>query len=167
MLLSTVRKAVIFLLVFFFILNSTAFYLMLEIQRYRMKSDLELHAVKRNVEVVSIEEKDLPARIIRTGKKEISYQGKLYDVIREARGKGYIRFYCIRDTKEENILGCMNHTGTNKLISLLLDDLLKMAPDGRQQKVRTVPPSELVFPFLEESSESLHPSVITPPPERA
>ncbi len=42
---------------------------------------------------------------IQTDEDEISYQGKMYDVISSRRGEdGFVYYSCINDTKEENLI---------------------------------------------------------------
>ncbi|MCX6243297.1 MAG: hypothetical protein NTU98_01215 [Bacteroidetes bacterium] len=161
------RKVVLFLLGFFFLLNSISLYFILEVHRHRISSMIEKHAIKKGVEVLSVDRKDLSALVIRKDKKEISCQGRLYDVISEVQEKDHVDFYCIRDTKEEDIISGMHKTGSNKLVSLLLNDFVKFhSPETENQLL--LPPSFVIeYPALKDMIDSYNPSLITPPPERS
>lgn len=161
------KRTIIFLLVFFFILNSTSLYLILEIHRHRISASLEKNVVTEKVEIITVNRKDLSGSLIRLDKKEISFHGKLYDVIIETQEKDHIHFYCIRDTKEENIMAGMHKTGGNKLVTLLLNDFVKITHSGRAIADTPAFFSEVKFPELKDTFLSIHPSADSPPPKTA
>jgi hypothetical protein len=161
------KKIILFLLVSFFILNSAGVYLILEIHRYRINARMEKNPTTEKAFMLSISREDMARSVIRLTSNEISFQGNLYDVIREIGDNDHVHFYCIQDTEEENLASCMHKIGGNKLVMLLLNDFLKIQPDDGKPSSLPLLAVEMKYPALVESIQTVYPPVFSPPPERS
>ena len=101
----------------------------------------------------------------RVEKKEIRYQGLLYDVIREVQNRKTTIFYCIHDKKEENLLGIMKTVNKNKFLLSLWDHIIKIAIPPFEMPASGPSALKVIF---RQSSVSLHSALLaiwSPPPE--
>jgi hypothetical protein len=100
-----------------------------------------------------------------TGCNEISLDGKLYDIFYKVRKGPRVHYFCLRDSREEVLLAGMKKVMNTRMISLLLDDTLKIFPvdegNARTELVR----EDVRFIRFTELAESITPDCLTPPPE--
>ena len=160
------KNTIAYLLLFYFTLNPLAFYIMLELHKLYMTSELEKNNDKGKITVLAIPDPDTAGSFHRNNTHEISYQGRYYDVVKEERKNGHLLFYCIHDNKEETLISFMKKLTRHKLFSFPIEDVVKIFP-GSNHLDHLIPSSEMQFPGLTLLMKSMTPPTFTPPPEQS
>jgi|GEM_PF-1821450 hypothetical protein len=113
-----------------------------------------------------------------TGEDEIMYQGRMYDVARsEHTPDGLVHFYCVNDTREENLRTSFNQQILDQVTPsgkseagkphklALLDFLKDYVPVVKETPFAFTPTSLLHFSnYAIGYYPSLSPDIISPPP---
>jgi hypothetical protein len=158
------KRLLIFPLLFFFALNPLAFYLMLEMHKIRMEAETGENNKQGNITILVIPEHNPPVSFQWKDKKEFSFEGKYYDIVKLERKDGKLYFSCIRDINEDTLLAFMKKLTGNKYFSFSPDDIMKMPPPGIRHGVLHSS-SEYRFPMISERMESLVQGTLFQPPK--
>jgi hypothetical protein len=150
-----------------FLFNTLGYYFVFELYKFYVKKEIQTLTHKGSAELTILEVADTQhdPGFQRVEKKEIRYNGSLYDVIKEIQTGTTTIFYCIHDTKEENLLATMKTVNKNKFLLSLWDHVIKIAIPHFEMPAAN--PSTLILIFY-QSSVSLHSALLSkwsPPPE--
>src|SRR3989339_594589 len=103
------RNIMLLLVVLVFAFNSFGFVFYFLIERENAKEEafkkMVLPESKEKIEILSISKSVINEGKIfqRIHKKEIKYEGKMYDIVKEEKRSDRIIFYCIHDEKEDKL----------------------------------------------------------------
>jgi len=117
------------LILFLFLYNSMGYYLIFELNKYRVKKEIQSLA-RMNPEGITILEILNPEQhpdFNRPEENEIIFRGKRYDVVKETREGKTVQFHCKRDYKEETLLSCFTRMNHSKFSQELEEQLIKIA----------------------------------------
>jgi hypothetical protein len=104
-----IRNIMFLLVAFVFVFNSFGFIFYFLIEREYAKEEafeeIALQNSEEKIEAISISRSviDEGKNFQRINRKEIRYEGKMYDVIKEENRSDEIVFYCIHDEKEDKL----------------------------------------------------------------
>jgi hypothetical protein len=163
------KKSLAYLLLILFLFNSMGYYFIFELHKYHVKKEIQANSnkISRALRILKIRDAESDHEFQRVENKEIRYQGFLFDVIKEVRNGKTTIFYCIHDTKEENLLATMNSVNKNKFLLSLFDHIIKIAIPPFTIALTNSLSRKVIFPQI----SSLLPSVLlgtwSPPPEVA
>ena len=161
------KKIPAYLLLFLFLFNSTGYYFIFELHKYQVKKKIQVHADKSSaaLTVIKVSGTEDDPCFQRIEKKEIRFNGSLYDVIKEVRSGETTIFYCIPDKKEENLLSVMKTINKNKFLLSLWDHVIKIAIHHPALPLADPSVSKLLFPRISVSLRSVLLTKWSPPPE--
>ncbi len=128
-----------------------------------MQSVIQMHPV--NLTILNITNADRNPDFRRIDKREIKYKGKLYDVVREISNGHTTVFYCLHDSKEENIFAGLKKAHYHKLYLALWEHLINIAFPESAVSVNHTSFSELTYPHITISLKSSLLPTWSPPPE--
>ena len=163
------KRTAVFILLLLFLYNTTCYYLVFEVMKNRIRREMQEKMEKGGSPLVILElrTEGIGSEYQRVDKKEIRYQGRMYDVIKEVRTGGITIFYCIHDKKEENLLATMKTMGTSKVLHLLWEQVIKIAIPQFTVPSPVINHSEISYPSICISFYSAPLSSDVPPPETA
>jgi len=123
------KKTLIFSLLFLFLFNTLGYYVIFELSKFLIKKEMREMVSRQTsaVTVLTVPDAENNPDLRRIDKREILFKHKMYDIIREVRQGKSITFYCIRDTKEENLLAGFKKINTNRITLALLKNLITAA----------------------------------------
>ena len=98
------RKFAAYFLVSIMVFYTAGFYLVFELNRFLVKSEMSTQiSTNRNLSVEKIVVTGIPRFLKIIGENEVEFRGKMYDVIyRKSVGRTTV-YYCIHDSREDNI----------------------------------------------------------------
>ncbi len=101
------KKTISILFLFIFIYNLLGYYTVFKIfqahVRYEVKLTIKHSVPDDELVLISVKFNDKSKLTWFKPGKEFRYQGEMYDVVRKEIKNGYIVYYCISDTKENNL----------------------------------------------------------------
>ncbi len=154
-------------LLFFILFNSMGYYILFELDKLMVRKEMnaQISGTSSILICLTINKGEQNTSFHRLGREEIEYNGRLYDVFREVdKGDSKI-FFCIPDTKEEQLYAGLKRINHTKQKSSLWDHMVKIAlPEGIMPLVY-ISPDILKFPFLKIQLNSSFLPTWSPPPE--
>jgi len=161
------KKTLPYLLLVIFLFNSLGYYFIFELYKYNVKKEMQTQSCKSSMALTILQISDIlyNSEFQRVEKKEIRYKGSLYDVIKEVHTGTTTIFYCIHDTKEENLLAAMKTVNKNKFLLSLWDHLVKIAIPQFEMPLSDPNTSKVIFPVITISLPSVLLTNWSPPPE--
>ena len=98
------RKFAAYFLVSTIVFYTAGFYLVFELNRFLVKSEMSTQiSANRNLSVEKIVVTGTPRFLKFIGKNELEFRGKMYDVLyRKSVGHTTV-YYCIHDSREDNV----------------------------------------------------------------
>jgi hypothetical protein len=103
----------------------------------------------------------------RMDKREIRFNGQMYDVVREI-DKGDVKlFFCIPDTKEDQLYAGLKRINHNKQRLNLWDHMVKIALPENVMNLQHISSESISFPHIQISLYSALVPTWSPPPERS
>ncbi|XZF16200.1 hypothetical protein ACTHGU_08685 [Chitinophagaceae bacterium MMS25-I14] len=83
-------------------------YLQFKIQQWYIREEME-HTILCTVsekyqDILSVKTGEAPLFSLEPGGRELQYKGDMYDIVRTDTVQGTIRYHCIKDTKETQLL---------------------------------------------------------------
>lgn len=152
----------------FFLFNIMGYQVLFEIKKSKIKKEIGLLTRDQKVAltVISMEELSQDPGFRRQGKDEFIYRGKLYDVVYKKHLNGTVFFYCIHDTKEEQLAAGFRKLVDDKMIQSVQDHLIKIAVPVAVSGTRFGDPSPMAtFPSFTISLTTIYIPVWSPPPK--
>jgi hypothetical protein len=161
------KKVFLYFVLFLFLLNTTGYFLVFEVQKYHVKKTMQSLVKKPGNSIVILELNDSEGKreFQRTDRSEIRHNGSMYDVILEIPKGETTVFYCIHDSREENLLAMMKIMNNKKMMQLIWEQVVKIAFPRVLTEPVLLASSELEFQYL---NESVFPVFLTregPPPK--
>ena len=164
---SDLKKAVAFIILFFFLFNTMGFYLLFELNKFlakrEMQSVIQMHPV--HLTILKITDADRNHDFHRIDKREIEYKGKLYDVVREIGNGSTKVFFCLYDSKEENVFAGLKKAHYHKIYLALWEQLSNITFPESADRIDYTSFSELTYPHIIISLKSSLLPTWSPPPE--
>lgn len=172
-------KNIMFLLVaFVFAFNSFGFIFYFLIERANAKEEafeeIVLLKSKVKIEVLSISKSVINESKVfqRINKKEIRYEGKMYDIVKEEKRTDKIIFYCIHDEREDKLEKDFAKTVNKNLnqkatvgSSINFNHLIQYAEYGMKWGIES-PINKVDYSNYLNSNYHLNtPKILTPPPK--
>jgi hypothetical protein len=117
------------LLVAVFLYNVFGFYVVFQVNRAKVRSEMkqQLADARKKVHVLRIFDPERTPAFRRIHAKEFSYKGQMFDVLREVRQGRTTLFYCLRDVKEEILMAGLRKTANSKESQNLVHHLITLA----------------------------------------
>ena len=163
------KKAVALALLFFILFNSMGYYILFELDKMIVRKEMNALTLRTTTKLVclKIEDAEHNPSFHRRGDKEIEFDGRLYDVVREInKGKAKLIF-CIRDTKEEQLYSGLKRINHNKQRTNLWDHMVQLALPEGAMTLELISPGILKFPFLKIQLLSSFLPTWSPPPKNS
>ncbi|MCX6284826.1 MAG: hypothetical protein NTW31_11410 [Bacteroidetes bacterium] len=165
------KKTLTIFVLFAMLFNTAGYYIVYEFGRYLIKKEvtslLEHGYLDHQLSVFSIYNPPANPAFRRVDKHEIVYQGNLYDVAREVKKGKTITFYCIRDTREENLIAGMNSMQQKKKATNLLQHLVSIALPVTMELAHPPSTTRITYPLVSENFDGNPLIPFSPPPEIA
>lgn len=139
-----------------------------EIKKSKIKKEIALLSRDQKVilTVITLEEITQDPGFRRIGKDEFMFRGKLYDVVYKKRLNQTVYFYCIHDTKEEQLAAGFRKLVGDKMVQSVLDHLIKIAVPVAINGTRFgVSPPVAMYPPVTTTLTTVYLSVWSPPPK--
>jgi hypothetical protein len=158
--------AVFVLLILLF--NSMGYYFLFELNKYQVQKSIQHHPERKSPAfcILRIPEPENNPSFSRIDKKEIRFQGKMYDIIKEVRNNNTTLFYCIRDTREDNLLAAMKRLTHDKFLLSLLNHIISVAPlPDYPEEIAVLASSTISFYSFQSPLCSSQLPTWSPPPE--
>ncbi|NJD21954.1 MAG: hypothetical protein FIA82_04710 [Melioribacter sp.] len=163
---------------FIFAFNSFGFIFHFLIEREYAKEEafekIVLLKSKEKIEVLSISKSVINEGKVfqRINKKEIRYEGKMYDIVKEEKQTDKIIFYCVHDEKEDKLEKRFSKTVNKNLnqkaitgSSISFNHLIQYAEYGINRK-NDSPISKVKYSNYSNCNYNLSiPKILTPPPK--
>jgi hypothetical protein len=120
-----VKKAIAAFMLLIVLFNAMGYHVLFQVNRYLIRKEMRAvtAAKPRKVVVLEIRNASSDPDFQRIHSREFRYKGRMYDIVREVKKGGVTTFYCLRDTKEENLLAGfrkMNHDKKNQVLRIHL-----------------------------------------------
>ena len=101
------KKIVAILLLIFFVYNYVGFFSLFLYNQYKVREEVK-HKIKQQVPVKELVLLKIPLKTANSHfnklhKTEFLYQGKMYDIVKSNVKNDTVFYYCINDTKEEEL----------------------------------------------------------------
>lgn len=124
------KKIFAVFVLFILLFNSMGYYILFELNKFQVRQEMQSQLVKKTVKLylLKITDPEKDPEFKRIHKKEFQYKGKMYDVIKEVKNNGITLFYCLKDTKEDNLLAAMKRVTHDKFLISLLNLIISIAP---------------------------------------
>ena len=123
------KKALAISLLFLFLFNALGYYVIFELNKFLIKKEMRSMAFGKPsaMTVLIVPDAENNGDLRRIDKHEILYKNRMYDIIREVKKGRCVTFYCIRDTREENLLAGFKKNSTNRFTLALMKNLVTAA----------------------------------------
>jgi hypothetical protein len=163
------RKTLIYILLLLFLFNSLGYYFIFELYKYHVKKEMQTRTTIGSLALTILKIPDVKRDpgFQRVEKKEIRYQGSLYDVIQEVKSGRTTIFYCIHDKKEEILLATMNSVNKSKFLLSLWQHMITIAIPPFDNSLTETFPESVLFPQILVPLPSALLSTWSPPPKWA
>ncbi|MEI7491535.1 MAG: hypothetical protein WCK92_09065 [Bacteroidota bacterium] len=165
------KKILPVFMLFAMLFNTAGYYIVYELDRYLLKKEvtslLEHGCLDNELSVFSVYNPSADPAFRRVDKHEIVYHGNLYDVSKEIRKGKTVTFYCIRDTKEENLIAGMNSMQQKKKATNLLQHLVSIALPVTMELAHPPATTRITYPTVSENFDGNPLRPFSPPPETA
>jgi hypothetical protein len=161
------KKALVYIFLALFLLNTTGYYYLFEINRQIAKKTME-RAIRKTGEdllVFIFQDVKMEKDFQRVGRKEFRYKGAMYDIVREIRKGSQTTFVCKHDARESALNAGLGRLAQNKLYFTCLDQMNLLFEPGSVVEYPPYVTSELVFPLVDFPLQSSFVSEWSPPPE--
>ena len=161
------KKAVAAFLLVLFIFNSAGYYCLYELNRFQVKKAVHSSNTTHpySLTVLKIRDADRDPSFQRLDKLEIRFNGNMYDIIKEVKTEKFTIFYCLRDTKEEDLLAVMKTNNSEKTKPGFLMNYITLVLPHIQMAMHELTAIQIVFPHLTLNLNPIQLSTWTPPPE--
>jgi hypothetical protein len=161
------RKAFAILLLLFFLFNSMGYYFLFELNKFQVKKEMQSRSGKKSVKFCLLKiadpEKDLSFK--RIHKKEIRFKNQMYDVIKEVKNKNVTLFYCLKDSKEDNLLSAMSKNAKTNYFLSLWGQIITIALPEYSIVLEDLCSEKITYYFFKSTLSSLKVAILSPPPE--
>ncbi|MCX6286974.1 MAG: hypothetical protein NTY96_07655 [Bacteroidetes bacterium] len=165
------KKILPVFVLFAMLFNAVGYYIVYEFDRYLIKREvaslLEHGCLDHELSVFSVYNPPADPAFRRVDKHEIVYHGNLYDVAREVYKGKTVTFFCIRDTKEENLIAGMKSMHQKKKAANLLQHLVSIALPVTIERNLPQTTKKMCYPLLSENFAGNPVIPFSPPPERS
>lgn len=143
------------------------YFVVFELNKYLVKKEMQalLLVTKEPLNLLKIVDPDHHPDFSRVEKKEIIYQGKLYDVLLEVKKGGETWFYCKHDVKEELLIAGFKRMVKSRFSQHLLDHVIKIAITKPSLGIPDVFVKKISYPRLLIHFLPFYLSPFSPPPE--
>lgn len=161
------KKAFALSLLFFILFNSMGYYILFELDKLVVKKEMKARISEgaKNMVCLKIEKGERNPSFHRLGDREIEFNGKLYDVVREINKGDSILIFCIHDTKEDQLYSGLKQINHNKQRLNFWDHMVKIALPEGVMHLELITPDDLKFPHIKISLSSSVLQTWSPPPE--
>jgi len=147
------------------IFHSAGFYLSIELNRFMVKQEMSSRiASAKNLKLEILVFNDHSTSFSLIGKKELKYQGKMYDVVFQTKHQNSTVFYCIHDVKEDGINAGIAKTMKERTRHLLIPVFENIAILADHEILSRDPGEVFSFlPCLQRMSSAIRIIPETPP----
>jgi len=151
------KKLISCFLLLLMVFHSAGFYLVFELNRFLVKREMaELLASNSNLKIEKITVKHTSSSIRIIGKNELEYNNRMYDVLYSTNRGGITTYYCVHDSKEDNIntrLGKMMKDQTKNLLIPVFGSIAVLCEKGTLahepgKKFKFLPYSISILPVI-------------------
>jgi hypothetical protein len=150
-----------------FLYTVFGYYFAFELSRAGVHKEIrtQLQQHRYNVTTLIVPDAAHNPEFRRVEAKEIEFQGRMYDVVREVRTGNETKFYCIHDTREENIqAGLKRAVNSNLMLTLMFHILIQAVPEEAPDEIPAYQ-AEVEFPVLVMTPLARPALPLSPPPE--
>lgn len=143
------------------------YYIVFELNKYLVKKEMQsfLQSNKDPLVVLKISDPESDPDFSRPDAREIIYQGKLYDVVKEIRTAKTTCFYCQHDAREEMLIAGFKRMVKSKFNQHLLDHVIKIALAGTVLHLHQLFVQKVHYPDFLMALSSFDFPPFSPPPE--
>ncbi len=182
------KKTLIFFFLALFLFNLFGFYLVFDYCEHENRKDIQRSLC--SIPAHALIELKIPASLTeqentefsQTEEDEISYQGKMYDVVSTVRkNDGFVYYSCLNDEHEDELRTTFNEQQkdiTDETVSvpakknthrISLNDLIKDYIPGAEilTYCHPHPSAAFLFPALDFRCKAPYAEIISPPPQRS
>jgi hypothetical protein len=173
--LAVLKKPIALFFLFIFLFNSLGFFFVFKFNQYELHKDARAQVLAQmpNTQLICIPVTK-PCQVSWTEENEFSWNGNLYDVVRsEKKSDGTMNYYCLNDSKEEELFSKLDDHLSNELntkstgktgkliLKLLAFDYFLDTP-----QLNFYNSGPVITCFIPVSAPSSHCREITTPPPR-
>ena len=157
------------MVLFLFLVNSTGYYFLFELNRYFARQDMQgqMHDHPEQFLVFSLDQMTRARGFHRLDTNEFSYQGALYDIKREIKTGHSTVFICLHDVRESKLFAGLNRIHQNKLHLACWDHFTMIYIAVPSNEIIPSEAGNLVFPIIDISIPPSFVKTLNPPPEQA
>jgi hypothetical protein len=161
------KKVLVYTTLALFLFNSIGYYLLFEMSQFLIKMEMSKEIVKNQkpLVVLCIADAEQDEDFRRIHKGEIQYKGKMYDVEREYKSWRTSVFFCLQDTREDNLMTGLNKAHLHKLFQALWDQLTTVTFPEQLIEMASVSSSGFSFPRFNASLQTTWLQTLSPPPK--
>ncbi len=163
----TLKKAVIYSILFIFLFNSMGYYFLFEMNRNIVRKEMQAaireHSSKLKILTIS----DVPGSrdFHRINANEFMYKGYMYDVLHEVKTGNKTVFICLHDTKESKLLADFKRVHGNKRLLAIGDHFTMIYTTFPTIDLTSSFSGNLIFPCINSNLKSSILQIWSPPPE--
>jgi len=163
------KKILPVFVLFIMLFNAAGYYIVYEFNRFLIRQEvsslLKHGCLDHELSVLTVFNPAADPAFRRVDNREIVYHGNMYDVAREVHKGKTVSFYCIRDTKEENLIAGMKNMHHNKRAVNLLQHLVTIALPVTTGQSHPQSTKKIIHPLLKEQFMGRSEIPFSPPPE--
>ena len=176
--MTRIRNIMFLFVAFVLAFNSFGFVFYFLIERENAKEEAFEKIIslksKEKIEILSISKSVInEGRVFqRINKKEIKYEGKMYDIVKEEKQTDRIIFYCIHDEKEDKLekdfAGTVNKNLNQKAVagsSINFNHLIQFAEYGTKWGIQSPINKVDYYSYLNSNYLPNTQKILTPPPK--
>jgi len=162
-----VKQILVYIILAFFLFNSLGYFFLFELEELLVEREMAEEIQERQIPLVVLriagDERDAGFR--RTGAREIEYNGDLYDIVREYRHGDVLVFYCLRDSREEQLLAGLKTAQSHKLCHALWEQVITIPCPCPVPESGGISVSGFLFPRFISPLHSAWLRTWSPPPK--
>jgi hypothetical protein len=163
------KKVLVYTTLALFLFNSIGYYLLFEMNQYLIKKEMSREIVKNQKPLIMLciadVEQDDDFRRIHKG--EIQFKGKMYDIAREYKSGHTSVFFCLQDTREDNLMAGLTKAHLHKLYQALWEQLTTITFPEQPIDMCSTSSARFSFPRFNASLQTTWLQTLSPPPKLA
>ena len=167
--LSLMKRIISSVLLVVLLFNIGGYYLWFTIKQHQLKNEIRNEIIKgldeKDLSLIVVSQSDKTSlRWVEAG-KEFRYKGEMYDVVKVKIVNKALQYYCLKDSKEQQLINRFSKTNSKKKNEKTnkthLNNLYTAQTFSFQQKLTA---SDITYPGLHIFYESAFPEIHSPPP---
>lgn len=161
------KKVLVYTTLVLFLFNSMGYYLLFEINQYLIKKEMSMEIEKKQKPLIMlcIADADQDDDFRRIHKGEIQYKGCMYDVAREYKSGRTSVFFCLQDTREDNLMAGLNKAHLHKLYQAMWEQLTTVTFPEQPVDMASSSSAGFSFPRFNTSLQTTWLQTLSPPPK--